>query len=89
MKQNINKNESLLLLEEATNSSKRSDIGRFDNELIPEKIIGATKIDEKIIFLIKSIDSDEYEWVHSHIANIKYPQIVIEFYQQRLKWKNK
>lgn len=65
-----------------------TEINGFECGLTAKEIVGATCTNGQLMFLMKWADSDKCEFVPAKMANVKCPQIVIEFYEKHLKWSD-
>ncbi|VDP85430.1 unnamed protein product [Echinostoma caproni] len=59
----------------------------FDRGLAPECIVMVTKKDDELYFLLKWKGRSEFDVVPAAQANIRCPQLVIEFYEGLLHFK--
>ena len=67
-------------------SSRPTEVTGFDKGLEAEKILGASDSNGGLTFLIQFKGVDQAEMVPAPVANIKIPQMVIKFYEERLSW---
>lgn len=58
----------------------------FARGLVPERIVEASKRDGELVFLMKWKDWEFGELVLAKEANIICPDIVINFYEERIRW---
>lgn len=74
----------------ADNDAAASDDGMngFERGYVPEKILGATEANSELLFLIQWKDKDKAQLVSSKEARKHCPQLVIDFYEERLIWQS-
>jgi len=51
-----------------------------------DKIIGSSYLYGKFVFLMQWKDSQDADLILAEIANVKCPQLVIQFFEERLTW---
>lgn len=68
-------------------SSKKAEDHKMCTDLfVPEKIIGAVKINDETAFLFKLKGIQQCSFMLLKVARHKFPQLVIDFYENRIKW---
>ncbi|XP_018341638.1 PREDICTED: chromobox protein homolog 1-like [Trachymyrmex septentrionalis] len=64
-----------------------SRVQGFERELEADKILGSADDNGKLMYLIQWKGTDAVDMVSASEANVKCPQIVIRFYEDRITWK--
>lgn len=68
------------------NLSKEDDIDPLAEGWEAAAILGATDVEGQVHFLIQWKGTERADLIPSTIANVKWPQIVIKFYEDRVTW---
>jgi len=58
----------------------------FARGLSPERIVGVTNVPGELYVCIKWKNSDEADLVAAREANVRIPQMIIKYYEDRLTW---
>ncbi|KAM4818617.1 chromobox protein homolog 3-like [Thomomys bottae] len=69
--------------------SEFEDRNGFAKGLKPEKVIGVTDVCGELMFLMKWKNVDQVELVLAKEVKARCPQLVIDFYQERLNWRGR
>lgn len=71
-----------------SNDINASQVNEYNSQVyVPEKIMGATELHGELLLLIKWRGTDNADLVPADIANVKCPQLVINFYQSKLSFR--
>ncbi|XP_068179580.1 chromobox protein homolog 3b isoform X2 [Antennarius striatus] len=68
------------------NDEQTHNPSNLSTYLEPECIIGSTDRQGELMFLVKWRDSDDVALLPAHEASTRCPQLVIDFYEQKLTW---
>ncbi|CAF1138962.1 unnamed protein product [Rotaria sp. Silwood1] len=85
LRNSLDQQESII---DTSKKVKQTEEYGYARGLEIEKILGATDVYGELMFLIKWQATDKPELVPARIANVKSPQHVIRFYEDRLTWAN-
>ncbi|XP_055638453.1 chromobox protein homolog 1-like [Toxorhynchites rutilus septentrionalis] len=84
----IKSSKSKTVAPETEFASSDDGMNGFEKGYIPEKILGATEANNELLFLIQWKDKDKAQLVSSKEARKHCPQLVIDFYEERLIWQS-
>lgn len=79
----VQSNSSLVLQPDEEQSDAPTNLSTY---LEPECIIGSTDRKGELMFLVKWKNSDDVALLPAREASARCPQVVIDFYEQKLTW---
>lgn len=79
----VQSNSSLVLQPDEEQSDAPANLSTY---LEPECIIGSTDRKGELMFLVKWKNSDDVALLPAREASARCPQVVIDFYEQKLTW---
>jgi hypothetical protein len=98
VEQDFNQNCEQIIIPNTEEIDEETDADQSDNNwqkiaktdltesLKPMQILGICELPPKLSFLMTYADSDETHVVPAQEANVKCPQLVIQFYENLIKW---
>jgi len=73
----------------ASSSETVFNLTGFRTGVKPERILRIEKTESgRLVFLIKWKNMNEADLIPASVANLKWPQLVIGFYEERMEWQN-
>lgn len=88
--------KQMAYLEKSSKDKPQLDMDTFgDSEIefeggkVPHEILGATDLGGELCFLMKWKGNKMTDIVPAREANVRCPQVVIKFYEKRVRWKHK
>ncbi|XP_032222318.1 chromobox protein homolog 1 [Nematostella vectensis] len=85
-KRKVNAYEELGMKAVEVEDASKDDVDPIAEGWEADTILGATEVDGQIHFLIQWKSTDRADLIPSKVANLKWPQIVIKFYEERVTW---
>lgn len=84
-KKSVDEKKPVLETEKSKSAAHGKDYG-FGRNLEPLKVMGASCNTGELLFLMQWKGTDANEWVSSKEARQKCPQLLLDYYEQNIKW---